>query len=466
MISFIKKALTVSLCFLIVFMTAAPIFAVEGTTDYSSHWAKVDIQTALDTGMATGYPDGTFRPDQAITRAEFVTMINNKYEFIDTADSTFSDITADAWYAAFIDAAVAAGYITGYSDETVKPDASITRQEAAVIFNILNELTAVSDTPDFTDAALIADWGRDAIIAVSEKNIMIGYPDGSFKPDNQITRAEAIIAIMNSFNYSESIAGEPAVVIPVIVDPVIVDPGTPVVPPVPVVPEIPVDVEAPAIAPVELGLAGDFVILSKAGISTIPNSSITGNIGVSPIDATAITGFSLTADATNVFSTSDQVTGKVYAATFSAPTPTNLTTAISNMETAYTDAAGRAADYTELHAGDISGKTLTPGVYKWGTGVIMNTDVTLEGDADAVWIFQIGEGITQANGVKIILKGGAQAKNIIWQSAQTVSIGTGSHFEGIVLTQTNITLGTGASINGRLLAQTAVTLDQSIVVAP
>jgi hypothetical protein len=119
-----------------------------------------------------------------------------------------------------------------------------------------------------------------------------------------------------------------------------------------------------------------------------------------------------------------------------------------------------------LHAGDISGKTLTPGVYKWGTGVIMNTDVTLEGDADDVWIFQIGEGITQANGVKIILKGGAQAKNIIWQAAQTVSIGTGSHFEGIVLTQTNITLGTGASINGRLLAQTAVTLDQSIVVGP
>ncbi|MBE0450833.1 MAG: DUF3494 domain-containing protein [Clostridia bacterium] len=429
MITFIKKALTISLCFLVVFMTAAPIFAVENTTDYSTHWAKENIQTALDTGMATGYPDGSFKPDRAITRAEFVTMVNNKFKFIDTAEPTFSDVAADVWYAAFIDAAIAEGYITGYTDETVKPDASITRQEAAVIFNILNELTAISDTPDFTDAALIAEWGKDAIIAVSEKNIMIGYPDGSFRPDNQITRAEAILAITNSFNFSEMIVDE-------------------------------------TVAPVELGLAGNFVILSKTGISTIPNSSITGDIGVSPIVATGITGFSLTADATNVFSTSDQVIGKIYAATFSAPTPSNLTTAISNMETAYTDAAGRAADYTELHAGDISGKTLTPGVYKWGTGIVMNTDVTLEGDADDVWIFQIGEGITQANGVKIILKGGAQAKNIIWQAAQTVSIGTGSHFEGIVLTQTNITLGTGASINGRLLAQTAVTLDQSIVVGP
>ncbi len=469
MITFFKKALTITLSLLVVLMTAAPIFAVEDMTDYSSHWAKVNIQTALDTGMATGYPDGSFKPDQAITRAEFVTMVNNKFKFIDTADYKFSDVTADAWYAAFIDAAIAEGYITGYTDETVKPDASITRQEAAVIFNILNELTAESDNPDFIDASSIAEWGKDAIIAVSEKNIMIGYPDGSFRPANQITRAEAILAITNSFNYSELAVGEtetPVTEEPAVVIPVIVDPETPATPETPVIPEVPAEEVAPVVAPVELGLAGDFVILSKTGISTIPNSSISGDIGVSPIDATAITGLSLTADATNVFSTSDQVTGKVYAATFSAPTPSNLTTAISNMETAYTDAAGRAADYTELHAGDISGKTLTPGVYKWGTGVVMNTDVTLEGDADAVWIFQIGEGITVANGVKIILKGGAQAKNIIWQSAQTVSIGTGSHFEGIVLTQTNITLGTGASINGRLLAQTAVTLDQSIVVGP
>ena len=219
-------------------------------------------------------------------------------------------------------------------------------------------------------------------------------------------------------------------------------------------------------AAVNLGTAGDYAILTKTGISTVPNSNITGNIGVSPIDSTAITGFSLTVDATNEFSGSTQVTGKAYAADYASPTPSKLTTSISNMETAYTDAAGRAADFTELYSGDISSKTLTPGVYKWGTGVLINSDVYLNGGANDVFIFQIAKGITQASNTKIILTGGVQAKNIFWQSAQTVEIGTGAHFEGIVLGKTNISMGNKASINGRLLAQTAVTLIKSTVVAP
>lgn len=219
-------------------------------------------------------------------------------------------------------------------------------------------------------------------------------------------------------------------------------------------------------APVNLGTAGIYAILSKTGISTVPNSVITGNIGVSPIDSTAITGFSLTVDATNEFSGSSQITGKAYAADYASKTPSKLTTSISNMETAYTDAAGRAADYTELYTGDISGQTLTAGVYKWGTGVLINAEVTLTGGKDDVFIFQIAKGITQASNTKIILAGGVQAKNIFWQSAQTVSIGTGPHFEGIILGKTNISMGTKASINGRLLAQTAVTLIKSTVVAP
>jgi len=115
-------------------------------------------------------------------------------------------------------------------------------------------------------------------------------------------------------------------------------------------------------ARVNLGTAGNFVILSKSGISTVPNSIVTGDIGVSPIDSTAITGFSLIADSTNTFATSTQVTGKIYAADYTSPTPSNMTTAIGNMETAYTDAAGRPMpDFTELGAGNISGLTLAPG---------------------------------------------------------------------------------------------------------
>lgn len=103
------------------------------------------------------------------------------------------------------------------------------------------------------------------------------------------------------------------------------------------------DTVAPGL-PVNLGAAGTYVILAKSGISTVPTSAVTGNIGVSPAAATFITGFGLTANATNVFSTTPQVVGKVYSATYAPPTPSNLTAAIGAMQTAFTDAAGRAPE--------------------------------------------------------------------------------------------------------------------------
>jgi Ice-binding-like len=217
---------------------------------------------------------------------------------------------------------------------------------------------------------------------------------------------------------------------------------------------------------VNLGLAGDYAILAKTGIATVPTSAITGNLGVSPAAATFITGFSLTADATNVFSTSPQLIGKAYAADYTAPTPTNLTTAVADMLLAFTDAAGRVPGVTELGAGNIGGMTLAPGVYKWGTGVVIPTDVTLSGRATDVWIFQIAQDLAMASGTRIVLAGGALAKNVFWQVAGLVDLGTTAHVEGVILTQTSVTLRTGASINGRLLAQTAVNIDASTVVAP
>ena len=99
---------------------------------------------------------------------------------------------------------------------------------------------------------------------------------------------------------------------------------------------------------VNLSTAGNYAMLAMTGISTVPTSNVTGNLGLSPAAASYITGFSLTADATNVFATSPQVTGKVYASDYMPPTPSNLTTAISDMQLAFTDAAGRAPDVTEL----------------------------------------------------------------------------------------------------------------------
>jgi len=220
-------------------------------------------------------------------------------------------------------------------------------------------------------------------------------------------------------------------------------------------------------APVLLGTAGNFAILAKSGISTVPGSAVTGDIGVSPIDQTAITGFSETMDASNTFSTSTQVVGKIYAADYTPPTPTYMTTAVSDMEIAYTDAAGRTLpNATELGAGEIGGLTIIPGLYKWGTGVLISTDVTLSGGPNDVWIFQIAQDLVVANGKQVILAGGAQAKNIFWQAFGAVNIGTTAHFEGVVLSQTAINLATGASANSRLLAQTAVTLQQNAVTQP
>ncbi len=219
-------------------------------------------------------------------------------------------------------------------------------------------------------------------------------------------------------------------------------------------------------APVVLGTAGNYVILAKTGISTVPTSAITGDMGLSPAAASFLTGWSLIADSTNVFATSSQVTGKVYAANYAAPTPSNLTTAVTDMMTAYTAAAGRAPDYTELGAGNIGGMTLPPATYKWSTGVLIPTNVTLNGGPNDVWIFQIAKGITMSSGAKVILTGGALPQNIFWQSAGVVSIGTTAHMEGVILSQTGITLNKGASVNGRLLAQTAVTLNNNVVTAP
>jgi len=217
---------------------------------------------------------------------------------------------------------------------------------------------------------------------------------------------------------------------------------------------------------IDLGTAGDFAILSKSGISTTAGTKVVGNMGVSPIAATAITGFGLIMDSTNEFSTSSLVTGKVYAADYTPPTPAYLTAAIGDMETAYTDAAGRAAGVTELGAGDIGGMIIAPNVYKWTTGVTIPTDVTLSGGADDVWIFQIAGTLGISSAKKVILDGGAQANNIFWQVAGKVTLGTTSQFNGNILGQTAIVMETGSTLDGRALAQTAVTLDSVSVTVP
>lgn len=218
-------------------------------------------------------------------------------------------------------------------------------------------------------------------------------------------------------------------------------------------------------AAVQLGTAGNYAILAQSAIANVPTSVIKGNLGLSPAAASYVTGFSLTKAGT--YWTSPQVVGGVFAADNDPPTSSNLTTAISNMQTAYTDAAGRPSpDFSNLGAGAIGGLTLVPGLYNWASSLTIPTDVTLAGAANDVWIFQISGDLALSAAKAMTLSGGAQAKNIFWQVAGAVNLGTTSHAEGIVLCKTAITLGTGASINGRLLAQTAVNIASSTVTEP
>ncbi len=221
--------------------------------------------------------------------------------------------------------------------------------------------------------------------------------------------------------------------------------------------------------PVDLGTAGNYVLLSKTGISTTGATSVVGNMGVSPASATYITGFGLIMDVSNTFATSSLVTGgKVYASDYYPPTPANLTTAISDLETAFTDAAGRTnPTATELGAGNITSLTLAPGLYKWSSGVLINAPgVTLTGGVNDVWIFQIAQDLDITSGAFVTLSGGAQAKNIFWQVSGQVNLGTGADFKGNVLCQTLMSMQTGSVFKGRALVQAAVTLDAATVTAP
>jgi hypothetical protein len=220
-----------------------------------------------------------------------------------------------------------------------------------------------------------------------------------------------------------------------------------------------------SLAVVNLGSSGNYVILAQSAINNGSTSAVTGDMALSPAATSYITGLALT-NATG-YATSTQVTGKVYAADMADPTPINLTSAVADMLLAYTDAAGRPSpDFSELGTGNIGGKTLSPGLYKWTSSVTLPSNVTISGGADDVWIFQISGDLLMSSAVKITLAGGAQAKNIFWQVAGQATFGTSSHFEGIILSKTGITFQTSASINGRALAQTAVILDSNAVTKP
>lgn len=235
---------------------------------------------------------------------------------------------------------------------------------------------------------------------------------------------------------------------------------------------------------VDLGTAANYAILAKTGVSSVPNSVVTGNVGLSPAARGFLTGWALIAEPTDTSFGSAQVSGRLFAAdNVGGTTSSNLSTAVGDMQTAYTNANGLApagggdpaaggvacpTDGTTV--GALGNVTITPGVYTCTVplSIAAGTNVTLSGAG--VYVIRTSAGITQAAGTQVILTGGAVAQNVFWVPAQTASIGgaagTTTKMAGVILAKTNITIGTNATVNGRLLAQTAVTLDQATVAQP
>jgi len=186
---------------------SAPVSLTEDTSfsDIAGHWAEKGIKAWTTRQLAGGYPDGTFRPDSPITRAEFLTLVNRAFGYTAAGQASYCDVAETDWFAGEIAKAAAVGYLGGYPDGTVKPRNPITRQEAAALFakilppsetSVATETFEISatqnQTAQFADQAQIPAWSQAAIAAAVRGGYMSGYPDGTFQPTRPITRAEAI----------------------------------------------------------------------------------------------------------------------------------------------------------------------------------------------------------------------------------------------------------------------------------
>ena len=171
-------------------------------SDIGGHWAQGTIIQWTSNGYIAGYPDGTFKPDNSITRAEFVVMVNKAMGYNKRGNAYFSDVSAAHWAYAEIMKGVEAGYITGNGDGTFRPDAPVTRQEAAVMISkILGLDQDYASAAKYVDYRYIPSWAAGYVGAVSKAGIMTGYPDGDFKSDRVLTRAESVVSLDKTKNY-------------------------------------------------------------------------------------------------------------------------------------------------------------------------------------------------------------------------------------------------------------------------
>ena len=191
--NFTKKLLPLALT---AAMIVPSVPAMAAPSDIAGHWAESVITQWQSKGLIQGYEDGTFKPGNTITRAEFVTLMNNAKGFWSEGSINFSDVKNGSWFYSAVARAVAAGYVKGYSDGSFKPNNTITRAEAAVMIANTAKLSAnEAGAYRFTDIGSIPAWARGSVGAVVAAGYMTGYPDGSFDANASISRAEAVSSL-------------------------------------------------------------------------------------------------------------------------------------------------------------------------------------------------------------------------------------------------------------------------------
>lgn len=265
-----RLSLLIAVMMVVSVFCAVPLQATAASQlkDIDGHWAQVQIQSMSDKGIITGYPDNAFKPNNTITRAEFITLTNRAFSYKETAQINYTDVSVSDWFAPEIAKAKAAGYIAGYEDGTMKPNAEISRQEVAKILAVILKLNISNGVIDyFNDSASIPAWSKEYIAAMTKGAYMNGYPDGTFKPTKSLTRAEAAVIMNRSLdvqNFTQTVFDKAGTYGPEIGTRTIKDNLT---------------IKADGVTLQNLMIDGDLVIDAAVGNGTVTlkNVTVTGN---------------------------------------------------------------------------------------------------------------------------------------------------------------------------------------------
>ncbi|MBS5799867.1 MAG: S-layer homology domain-containing protein [Clostridiales bacterium] len=174
--------------------TALPV--VTYAADYDNHWAKEAITKWSEKEVLEGYEDGTFKPNNKVTRGELAAIIVRVFGLTDTsAAEKYTDVEATKWYASDIAKVSSAGIMNDYEDGTFKPNQEATREEAAYAIAKAYKVAAKETNVTFKDQAQISDWAEAEIASLVAGGYLNGNPDGTFRPTASLTRAEAVTMV-------------------------------------------------------------------------------------------------------------------------------------------------------------------------------------------------------------------------------------------------------------------------------